>query len=783
MPLIRQTGGSGGGLPGAPGVPGKDGKDGKDGTDGADGATPEIGVNGNWWIDGVDTGKPTVGKDGKDGEGGGAGGEIIAADALAYPIGSMQLMAWTDDIVRTTQGDWVKCVGQSVEPDAYPEANQYFTLSTGIITPKMSSAEQGGYKLTVSGIDSPADGESWRAFDQVAGGNWPNDAWNFIQFTKVEERYAVLDYVAQIPIWISVELPERMALDRYILRTRNHSYSDPKHNYFIPTSWVLEGSDDGVSWDLVDERENEIFTVAAYSPREFVLDATVVYKHYRFTFSEIMHEGNGGTGTGELSATVSVGEIELYGNNFKIPNVAPVNGLYTYMKVANSAEPKEKTWCSGYFEDRSLTLNTELILTPVFQSGKDMVDGNRFVAPVAGWYELIVSGGLLSVNNDTMVVIVKNIDVPVLTMPDASYIVAENKANNSPHIPVVIAKEWLEEGEYLTYYAKCLTATSNTINQSGAIHRFRFSMSDDVIVVCKGEEPATAKEPLICSGIFEDKGLAVNTATLLTPLIEHGMNMVDGNKFVAPEAGWYELSVSGGYFGNSCDSNVFVIKNKDSATLVSGNYSEMIALNKIPGSNVIPVVAGREWLEAGEWFAYYCTSNAAQSTICASGTTLKFVFSKTPTPNEIVIGNKPVPLIRCTGYFQNTNLPNNAWKKLTPVYETGDDILDGNKFVAPRDAWYELSIVGGGLPIGSNTAAVVVKNEDSADLVGYDQSKMAGASSYTSMSSIPPVIAKAELKKGENLSYYVKCLTSAQTGIYNNGSIPRFIFRELPEYR
>ncbi len=36
------------------------GQDGKDGSDGKDGFTPVIGENGNWWIDGQDTGKPSV---------------------------------------------------------------------------------------------------------------------------------------------------------------------------------------------------------------------------------------------------------------------------------------------------------------------------------------------------------------------------------------------------------------------------------------------------------------------------------------------------------------------------------------------------------------------------------------------------------------------------------------------------------------------------------------------------------------------------------------------------
>lgn len=40
------------------------------GADGQNGVTPEIGENGNWWIDGVDTGVPAKGQDGKPGDDG-----------------------------------------------------------------------------------------------------------------------------------------------------------------------------------------------------------------------------------------------------------------------------------------------------------------------------------------------------------------------------------------------------------------------------------------------------------------------------------------------------------------------------------------------------------------------------------------------------------------------------------------------------------------------------------------------------------------------------------------
>lgn len=67
IPAIGKDGEDG--ADGEDGKDGVDGEDGKDGVDGEDGQMPDItiGSNGNWWINGVDTGKPASGKDGANG--------------------------------------------------------------------------------------------------------------------------------------------------------------------------------------------------------------------------------------------------------------------------------------------------------------------------------------------------------------------------------------------------------------------------------------------------------------------------------------------------------------------------------------------------------------------------------------------------------------------------------------------------------------------------------------------------------------------------------------------
>lgn len=56
------------GRDGTDGAPGRDGVDGQPGKDGKDGITPTIGDNGNWYLGGTDTGKPSRGADGATGE-------------------------------------------------------------------------------------------------------------------------------------------------------------------------------------------------------------------------------------------------------------------------------------------------------------------------------------------------------------------------------------------------------------------------------------------------------------------------------------------------------------------------------------------------------------------------------------------------------------------------------------------------------------------------------------------------------------------------------------------
>ena len=75
------------GRDGTDGAPGRDGVDGQPGKDGKDGITPTIGDNGNWFLGGTDTGKPSRGADGATGATGATGEKgTDGKSAYAYAV-------------------------------------------------------------------------------------------------------------------------------------------------------------------------------------------------------------------------------------------------------------------------------------------------------------------------------------------------------------------------------------------------------------------------------------------------------------------------------------------------------------------------------------------------------------------------------------------------------------------------------------------------------------------------------------------------------------------------
>lgn len=93
------------GRDGTDGAPGRDGVDGQPGKDGTDGITPTIGDNGNWYLGGTDTGKPSRGATGDTGPQGPAGKDGAGMDITGATVGQIAKISAVDENGKPTA--WV----------------------------------------------------------------------------------------------------------------------------------------------------------------------------------------------------------------------------------------------------------------------------------------------------------------------------------------------------------------------------------------------------------------------------------------------------------------------------------------------------------------------------------------------------------------------------------------------------------------------------------------------------------------------------------------------------
>ena len=135
---------------------GKDGNDGKDGAPGKDGSVVTIGANGNWFIDGNDTGfaskgdKGDPGKDGNDGAPGAPGKDGVD--------GKDALQIWYQpctDKSDANYGKWVKYTYDPASKETTSEVTNIDVFPEGTITAVYD--EESG-KITFHNVEGAKDG-------------------------------------------------------------------------------------------------------------------------------------------------------------------------------------------------------------------------------------------------------------------------------------------------------------------------------------------------------------------------------------------------------------------------------------------------------------------------------------------------------------------------------------------------------------------------------------------------------------------------------------------------
>ena len=99
----------------------------------------------------------------------------------------------------------------------------------------------------------------------------------------LNSKYLIFDYPSKKPLNIQQELPQKEIVTRYTLTSGNDAPDrDPKN-------WTLYGSNDGVEWDVLDAKSNQIFT-ARNETKIYDFNSETSYKFYALSITD----NNGG---------------------------------------------------------------------------------------------------------------------------------------------------------------------------------------------------------------------------------------------------------------------------------------------------------------------------------------------------------------------------------------------------------------------------------------------------------------------------------------------------------
>lgn len=105
--------------------------------------------------------------------------------------------------------------------------------------------------------------------------------------------------------WVLVSFASPTVLDAYSLTSANDA---PERD---PASWTLSGSNDGVTWNVIETRVRQSWATRQLA-RDFVLTTTsAAYTQYRFDF------------TATSGSATQLAELELYGSSVVSANLTP----------------------------------------------------------------------------------------------------------------------------------------------------------------------------------------------------------------------------------------------------------------------------------------------------------------------------------------------------------------------------------------------------------------------------------------------------------------------------
>jgi len=134
--------------------------------------------------------------------------------------------------------------------------------------------------VTSASTEGGASYAAWKAFDQTVTTEWS------------------AGYGNNAPWWIQFDFGEGNA-EEAVSYTVSASTNSDLYNY-MPKTWTLQGSDNGVDWDVLDT-QTDVASWTSGEMREYSISSPAAYRYYKLNI------------TAGYSSYVVIGEIELIG--------------------------------------------------------------------------------------------------------------------------------------------------------------------------------------------------------------------------------------------------------------------------------------------------------------------------------------------------------------------------------------------------------------------------------------------------------------------------------------
>lgn len=232
----------------------------------------------------------------------------------SQPIGFTSAQPWTEKVVVSDAGVWLRLDGSPIDKNAYPEIiNNKKIVSPASDIPYMTAPTTGNWTISAS---STYDDRyvPWYSFDDNADTLWLS-AKNTV------------NTAGEVDQWIRVH----NTLDVFSIA----GYAIKSYSVDPVCSWRLQASNDGTTWTTLDTQTNAVFK----DRNEFTyfdIPKTLPYNYYQLVFTKVNLIANSTTTYMRLKG------VKFYSDKIELVSILPdINDWYTYVK-AKEAPYNEK---------------------------------------------------------------------------------------------------------------------------------------------------------------------------------------------------------------------------------------------------------------------------------------------------------------------------------------------------------------------------------------------------------------------------------------------------------